>query len=215
MGLPTGRALLGGLLMAVAALGAYWLASSGGDDGRVDIVVADRDLRAGDVLSDDDLRLVPVAIDGEVRGLFGSLDAAVGRVVMSPVDSGEFLVASATSADAAPSDTFELTVSVGPERVPGDLRPAETIDVFATWNSGLTELIAVGAVVVDVTTSEETFGGGDVRVRMQVADIGQAEAVVHAHSSGELTLVRAPTGSDASVGRQYRPGVATDEETDS
>lgn len=209
-GLPNGRAVLGGLLMALAALGAFWLANAGDDADMISVVVADRDLRAGDVIDEADLRLVSVDVDGEVGGLFGSVDAAVGRVVLSPVDAGEFLVSSATtdSTDGHP-DAFEMTVAVGREGLPGDLSPGETVDVFSTWNSGQTELIALQAEVVDVSHPDDgLIGGGDIHVRLRLADLEQTEATVHAHNAGTPTLVRSPAAADGEIGRRFTPGGA-------
>lgn len=211
VGLPNRRALLGGLLMAVAALGAYWLATSGTADRGADVIVADRNLRAGDIVTAEDVRLVSVDIDGEVGGLFGSVAAVEGRIVTSPVDAGEFLLASATSENVDDrADTFELSVGLAPEHVPGNLAPGEAVDVFSTWNSGVTEMVAVDVVVVDVSRSDSgLIDAGNLRLRLQVADVAQTEAIVHAHNAGELTLVRSPAGSQADVGRQYRPGEST------
>lgn len=194
--------------MALAALAAFWLATSGGGTERVEVVVADRDLRVGDLIAADDLRLVSVDIEGRVNGLYGSTDAVVGRMMVSATDSGEFVLASSTVESSEDRlDSFAMTVALAPERAPGELAPGESVDVFATWNSGVTELIAVDAIVIDVSQVEGGLvGGGDLRIRVQVADADQVEAMVHGHSSGDLTLVRSPADDDLEVGREYRPG---------
>ena len=212
VGLPSSRAVVGGLLVAVAACGTFLAYDGANRDDRIGVLVAARPLAIGETLAADDLELVLVDVPGSVRGLFGDVDAAIGRQVTASVAPGEFLLASAT-APAIEADSLELSVQLPSSRAVGRLRPGERVDAFATWSSTVTELIAVDARVLEVSggTGGGSFGADFVTIRLALGDLAQVEAMVHAQAAGDLTLVRAAIGSEhGSIGRQFRPGARAD-----
>lgn len=219
VGLPSGRAVVGGLLMASAAVGTFLAYADATADDRIEVLVAARDLRPGQVIRPSDVELVPVELPPEVRGLFGAVDAAVGRQVVSPVDTGEFLQASATVVPTDGEESLEVALSVPAGRAVGGLRAGERVDVFSTWGSDVTELVAVDARVLEVRGggSSGGLGGSDaVTVRLAVADFAQVEALVHAQAAGDITMVRATIGSEVEdLGREYRPRPATSDRAES
>jgi len=213
VGLPSGRAVVGGLLVALAAVGTFLAYADATADDRIDVLVARRDLTPGEVVGADDVRLVPVDVSGGVRGLFGAVEAAVGRQVASPVAEGEFLLASATRVAPEGEEVLELSLAVPASRAAGRLQPGDRVDVFSTWSGEVTELVAVDARVLEVegASSSGLGGGGDtIVVRLAVADFDQVEALVHAQAAGDVTMVRAALGSEVEeLGREYRPRTGT------
>lgn len=208
VGLPSGRAVVGGLLMALAAVGTFLAYADATADESIQVLVAARDLAPGQTIQATDVELVPVEVPGGVRGLFGAVDAAVGRQASAPVRAGEFLLASATVVPLQGAETLEVAVSVPASRAVGRLRAGERVDVFSTWSSELTQLIAVDARVLEVRgSSSDALGASDtVVVRLAVADFDQVEALVHAQAAGDITMVRATIGTEVQdVGREYRP----------
>lgn len=208
VGLPSGRAVVGGLLMALAAVGTFLAYAGATTDDRIDVLVARRALSPGQTVRADDVRLVPVDLPDGVRGLFGAVGAAVGRQVVAPVAAGEFLLASATAAPAEGGEALEVSLRLPASRAVGRLQAGERVDVFSTWDGDVTELVAVDARVLEVGGSSSSgLGGGDaVVVRLAVSDFDQVEALVHAQAAGDVTMVRAALGSEVEeVGRQYRP----------
>lgn len=207
VGLPSGRAVIGGLLMALAAIGTFLAYAGATADDSIDVLIATRDLTSGELITADDVELVPVELPAGVRGLFGATEAAVGRQVVAPVDAGEFLLASATVMPTVGEETLEVAVALSGTRAAGRLRAGDRVDVFSTWSGEVTELIAVDARVLEVRGGESALGGGDtVVVRLAVADFAQVEALVHAQAAGDLTMIRATIGTALEdVGREYRP----------
>lgn len=207
VGLPSGRAVVGGLLMALAAVGTFLAYAGATTDHAIEVLIATRDLRAGETIGPDDVRMVPVGLPDDVRGLFGAVEAAVGRTVVAQVDAGEFLQASATAPAAEGDETLEVTIALPGSRAVGRLTPGERVDVFSTWGGSVTELIAVDARVVEVSGASGAITGGElVTVRLALADFDQIEAVVHAQAAGDITLIRAALGTEARhLGREYRP----------
>jgi pilus assembly protein CpaB len=212
VGLPSGRAVVGGLLMALAAVGTFLAYADATADDTIEVLVAARDLTPGETIRASDVELVPVELPGGVRGLFGAVDAAVGRQIAAPVEAGEFLLASATVVPLEGAETLEVAISVPASRAVGRLRAGERVDVFSTWSGDVTQLIAVDARVVEVRgSSSEGLGGRDsVAVRLAVADFAQIEALVHAQAAGDITMIRATIGTEVEdIGREYRPRPGT------
>lgn len=192
--------------MAVAATGTFLTTATAGHGEAVRVLIAARDLRPGDEIVAGDVRLVDVALPGDVGGLFGSVDAAVGRQVTAAVDRGEFLNQSATSSLTEGADTMEMTLTVPVERSVAGLRSGDHVDVFATWNGAVTEVVAAGARVLSTSGSDPLLPSSTVSMRLAVDSQEQIEALVHAQAAGEVTVTRAPAdgGSDR-LGRRYSP----------
>ncbi len=211
IGLPSGRAVIGGLLMALAAIGTFLAYAQATTDATIDVLLATRALAPGETIAEADVELVAVEVPAQVRGLFGAIDAAVGRQVVAPVGAGELLVASATAVPTDGAESLEVAISLPASRAVGRLRPGERVDVFSTWSSQVTELIAVDARVLEVGGGSPTvLGGGEtVIVRLAVTDFGQVEALVHAQAAGDITMIRATIGTRTEdVGREYQPRTA-------
>ncbi len=183
-------------------------------DDSIDVLIATRDLRPGQVLVAGDMTLVPVDLPSDVRGLFGSVEAAVGRQIVAPIDTGEFVQASATTPATEGDESLEIAIALPGSRAVGRLVAGERVDVFSTWGGSVTELIAVDARVLEVRGGAATglASGELVTVRLALADFDQVEAIVHAQAAGDITMIRAAIGTDIEdVGREYRPlvGVRT------
>lgn len=211
VGLPSGRAVVGGLLMALAAVGTFLAYSDATADDTIDVLIAARPLRVGDTITNADVELVPVELPGEVRGLFGDPDAAVGRQVVAAVDQGEFLHASDTVDPVDGAELLEVAVSLPGNRAVSGLAAGERVDIFSTWGGDVTELIAVDARVLEFSGDSGVLlsGGDQVVVRLALADFAQVEAIVHAQAAGDITMIRAAIGTEVEdVGREYRPLVS-------
>ena len=202
--------MLGGLLVALAALITFLAVRGAGDDDAVAVVVADRAMERGHVIAVADVRLVDIEIDGGVTGLFGDIDAVVGRQITGTVSAGEFVVASDTT-PATTDEVIEVTVAVRGDRAASGLTGGDRVDVFATWGSSTTELVAVDAVILSAGAGgDDLLGDSDtLRLRLAVTDIDQVEALVHANVAGDLSVVRAAIGTEtADVGRTFDPDAA-------
>jgi Flp pilus assembly protein CpaB len=180
------------------------------------VLIASRDLRPGELIRAGDVELVPVELPGQVRGLFGAVEAAVGREVVAPVDAGEFLQASATSAGPEGDESLEITLALPGNRAVGRLAAGERVDVFSTWDGSVTELVAVDARVLEVSggSGQLLSGVEQVIVRLALRDFAQVEALVHAQAAGDITMIRSAIGTELQdVGREYRP-LGTDADPD-
>lgn len=199
--LPNGRAVLGGLLVAVAALGSYLVATGdrGGPTSRY--VVATRDLPPGHTLSAGDVRLVSLDLPAEqAKGTFSSVAQLHGAVARGPLQAGAIVTASTVerppAADAGTSYR-ELSMTLAAERaVGGTLRPGDRVDVIATAN-GTSYVLVQRVMVLAAATGRNSspLSSGDVTITLALPDATTALAVTHGAAAAELTLLRASRAS--------------------
>jgi hypothetical protein len=199
-GLPTGRAVVGGLLVALAAVGTF-AAATGGGDGRRPVVVAARDLAPGAVVGPGDLTTARYALpDG--TSAFADPASLVGAVLVGPLEAGDLVQRADVVAAHAEAGGAEVSVSVPEARaLGGAIARGERVDVVATTGTGAdacTARVATGALVVRVEGGADALGAVDaVVLHLAVPSAADALALAHAAQAGELTVVRttgSPTG---------------------
>ncbi len=191
-GLPGSRAVVGGLLMAVAALGVY-AAYTGATEGPSDpVVIARRAIRIGEVIEADDLRVADATLPAGATGHFEEIEALVGRVALGPIGSGELVQAGAVTADRATTAGHEISLTLPREQVAvGRLKQGERVDVFVTVDDRTSSVVR-GARVVQL----DTGGDGSLTSEREVSIVVGTEsgeavaALVHALRTGDVTVVR-------------------------
>ncbi len=216
--LPSGRAVVGGFLIAVAATGCFAAVEGAGRGPSHSYVVAARDVPVGTTITAADLRTATVDLPGEVADRsFARPEEVVGRLSVAPLHTGELLQASAVVAGAAADPRFQVSLPLDRSRaLDGAIGTGEHVDVLATFGTGgdaATLAVARGAEVLGVDLGHAgPLGGtsGDLVVLLAVPTGADAIALSHAAQAGKLTLVRttgataagAPSGPD-----HYRPSL--------
>ncbi|MBK9181094.1 MAG: hypothetical protein IPM45_16315 [Acidimicrobiales bacterium] len=206
---PSGRAVLGGLLVAVSAVGIFLAAGGRGTPGQP-YVVAARSLPPGTLLRASDLvtaRLdLPRGFDGRV---FADTAALEGAVTVAPLAAGDLVQASSVVAGAAPG-SYELSLALDGDRaVDGRLAPGDRVAVVATYGTGdgaYSLTVVERALVVGVDSLDGSLGGAGSTVTLALPAAADGVAVAHAARAGEVTLLRAtaaPAGDRATP--SYRP----------
>lgn len=198
--LPGGRAAVGGLLVALAAVGTFAAASGATADPRRAYVVARADLAVGHRIERSDLAAGRMDLPAFVRRrAFGDKDAArlVGALVVGPISRGELVQAGAVRLGGAPGAGRQVSFPVDPARaVGGELQPGEFVDVLAT-DDGPTTVVVRGARVAAVRDRGGLAGGDSLVITLDVADIEAAVALAHAVDVGHVTVVRSgPVAND-------------------
>lgn len=217
--LPNGRAVVGGFLVAVSALGiftAYARATAGPS---TSYVVARHDLALGTQLSADDLVELPMALPAAVAGqaAFDRTSAVIGATTVGPIRKGELVQAGDLVRRRSGPSELEVSFEIEPARaVAGSLRPGELVDVLATFGAGAdayTVVVVQQARVLGSTSTRTALTTGSDVISLALASSDAALALTHAVNAGEITLVRS-TGSAASgaAGQTYRaPAAAGDQ----
>jgi Flp pilus assembly protein CpaB len=213
-GLPGSRAIVGGLLIALAGVGTFvgWQQAAGSPEHAY--AVADRALRPGDPITADAVRFVAIDLPaGVAASAFVDPAELEGRVVVGPVGEGELLQVGSLSDQVQGEPAAEVSVTLDRElAVDGRLRTGDLVDVYATHDDD-TSAAAEGVRVVSITEAGGSFSDGDqLTVTLAVTDGSRRAPIIHAARAGEITLVRtthlsrrsSSQGSDVAT----EPGVA-------
>lgn len=200
-GLPGGRAVLGGVLMAVAAIGVFLAYAQAGRRPTEPAVVAAHAIRVGEVLEPDDLRTIEADLPATAaEGTFTAIEALAGRVALGPIAEGEIVQSGSVTDQRATGDLHEVAISLPRGQIAvGRLKQGERVDVFVTYDDRTTSVVR-GAEVVEIGTDDGGSLTSDREVTLVVAvPTGDAvAAVVHALRTGDVTVVRS-TFADATA----------------
>jgi Flp pilus assembly protein CpaB len=193
--LPGSRAVVGGLLVAAAAVGLFSVASKAGSHPGHAYVVAARSLAAGTRLQAQDVATEDMALSPAARArAFDDPGVLVGATVLTSLEPGELVQASAVVAKAGEAGSREMSFTVERGHLSPAINAGETIDVVATYGTGndaYTVGVAGGVLVVGLERGRGGLGEtGPVLVTVAVADGNQAIALAHAAQAGKLTVIR-------------------------
>ena len=206
---PSGRAVAGGLLVAIAAVGAFVIATPR-PHAAVRYVVSAHSVEPGTRLTTADLTTVPVDLPPEQAALaFTEPSTLVGATSLGPLASGQLVQAPALA--DAPLSPFEVSLSIDADRaLDGHLVSGEHVAVLATYGSGpdaVTLTVASTALVERLSRPTGLAVGTKDVVTLGLQAEADVDAVVHAARAGELTLVRTDS---ATPGFSYQPTLLAD-----
>jgi Flp pilus assembly protein CpaB len=191
-GLPGARAVLGAVLVTVAAVATFasWRQASGTPDRTY--AVAATGLDPGDAVSADAVRFVGIDLPaGVAHAAFSDAADLEGRVTVAPIAPGELIQRGSLSDQRAGPAAAEVSLAL--ERalaVDGRLAPGDEVDVYGT-TEGETRRVADGLRIVTITAAGGSFDEGDqLTVTLAVPDAAQRLAVIGAARGGVVTLAR-------------------------
>lgn len=199
--LPGGRAVVGGFLVAAAAVGVFAVYLDATSEPEHSWVVATADLTAGERFTADDLGLVALDLPPELgRRAFTDPDQVVGAVATARITEYDIVLATHL-ADGSVGDSDQMSFAIDRARaVAGALKPGDRIDVVASYRGDEgTEMVARDILVLDVLTADGGLGSsGDLVLTVALEADDDALALTHAVSQADLQLVRV-TARDATV----------------
>jgi Flp pilus assembly protein CpaB len=202
--LPGGRAVVGGLLVAAAAVGTFAAQGAAGRPAGDRYVVAAHDVAPGRTLQADDLATVRIDLPGAQRsGSFTDVGVLTGAVTLGALRAGQLVASSDVARTASGRGRVELSVPVEPGRaMNGDrryLRGGDRVDVVATTSSGgeaATTVVATGAEIVEVLDQADGIGARSTLTVVLAVPPAEAPAVAGASAGAAISLVRTTgTGS--------------------
>lgn len=194
--LPSGRAVLGGLLVSLAVV-AVLVASQMGEDATFqDVVVASQELAPGTVIEPGHVQQVRMRLSESADFVVSQPESIIGSVVLGPVGANEFLQVSNIAAgtpDALPSGLAEVSIEIEPGRAPARIASGELVSVLATFSDGdesRTVLVADRVVVLSYDNGTgDDFSGGETVLRLGVSTGEAASAIVTAAITGDVSIV--------------------------
>jgi Flp pilus assembly protein CpaB len=191
--LPSGRAVVGGLLVAAAVVGTYAAWSGAGDGPDTRFAVAARDLPVGTTVAAEDLELVVMDLNDDVAArAFDDPAAVVGQLTVAPLAEGDLVQRSAVVVpeDAAAGRQISLSISIA-DALAGTLEEGEAVDLLATFGDGHdaeTRVVVADAHIARLTDEENERGA--VLVLLALPEGADVLQVTRAVQAGRLTLVR-------------------------
>lgn len=197
--LPTGRAVVGGLLVALAALGVLWALTRGDDEPTVEYLVLAHDVQAGDVVGMGDFDVTEMVLPDEVDAvtLFrnSTRESDPRWIAQTPIRAGTLALVDdyrqIEGGDIPAPDGWTVTVHVDEARAMNGQASANlTVDVIGTFEEATgtrTDVVARSARIIQVApTAQEA---PTQAVHLQVGDYQTVLDLINAGSAGTLTLV--------------------------
>ena len=227
--LPNGRALVGALLVTVAAAGAFVFASSdGGPDNEYLVLL--RDVDAGGLLSAADVAYEPMTLSPQLADIAFSAasndttDQLEGATALRFLHAGALLLApDLRGADpilgAEAPKTHELTLPVPLDRTPAVLARGDRVAVLAydSRNESTWTAVEDGLVLRYAAAGDSIGSSSHGRLTLALSDPQRVLRGAHL-SFLELTVVLTTRAADDGYPRLYRgplPPDPTDEQIDS
>lgn len=213
---PSRRAVLGGFLVALAAVLTWTTIRSAGQRPGHDIVVATRTIAPGERIDASAVTVRTVVMDADLAAHdFSSPTQLVDGVALAPIAEGEAIARSAVLADPSGEKLRQFSFPVDRDRaLNGDLRAGERVDVMATFGSGTestTTVIARDALVLKVTEQRtgSLAASGKLIVTLGLASADQVLDAVHASQVADLTVVRSTLAARTDATRNSTTGPST------
>lgn len=189
--------MVGGLLVAVGALGTWAAITSSGHTDEAQYVVADRLIAPGQRIEPGDLRTTPMDLPEGVRSsAFTNPDAVAESVALGPIAAGELVQSGSVASSDAGEAATELSFSVETDwAVAGSLRVGDVIDIFATDDRAATAATALvlNDVVIRRISKPGDDGLGADRSQTITVGVSSPDAVkdaVTATRTKTVTVVR-------------------------
>lgn len=216
-GLPSGRAMVGGLLVAVAMVAAVALSRAGGAPPMVPTVVASTAISPSEALGPHNLTVTELALPEElIDSTYPDRDALAGTVSRSHIGVGEVLQrggvveSTAVQREAAPAREVSLHID-GDRAVDGRLEAGDRVDVLATYGNGidaLTYVVLADAPVLSAARTDAGVSSGRALVlTLALSRRDDTISLAHAVDNADITVVRTTTApiDDASMLHPFRP----------
>jgi len=193
--LPSGRAVVGALLVTLSGLGLYAANQAATASPHSTWIVARHRIPTGHRITAADLGLARMQLIDETEAVsFSDPADVIGRRALSELEPNELVQHSDIARRMQPSGsarrlTLELTRA---QALDGQLATGDRVDIVATGaEPGSTRLIVSGALVagVNVGSADSVGSSAAVRVALVVADEDAAQLMIDSSEHGKVTLI--------------------------
>lgn len=200
--LPSGRAAVGALLVTVAAVGAFILATGPDEDPRTSYLVAVASVEAGAPVGSGDFALRPLGLSPDVAArALTDASGLEGATAVRDLAPGDLLTATdligAPAVSGRPAGAVhEIAFPVPVERISARTVNGDRVTVLTTASGGggssdLTEVAVEDGVVLSWVADADAIGGSGVGVlTLAVSDAETAIGLAHMVRTGDVTVVR-------------------------
>lgn len=187
-------AALGVLLIVGGAATAGLLALRA--DERVPVLVASRDIAAGEEITADALSTTSVASEGTRLVPASQEDQLVGQYARVTITSGQLMdTAMLTPTAALQPGSVAVGAALGSGRVPASgLQAGDVVDLIAV-SDGQGEVLAEGVLVSSFVTADQTGAGSGSATATFIVDHADAPRIAAVNAAGELAVVLVERGT--------------------
>lgn len=215
--LPGGRAIVGGLLVTSAMVGAVALSRSAAAPDTAPVLIASEPIAPFETLGPHNLHVADLALPDDVlSSTYADPEALAGTVSRSHIASGELLhqgdVVESTEAQRSAAPSREISLRIDAERaVDGRLEAGDRVDVLATYGNGvdaLTFLVLADAPVLSVARVEGgVTSSRTIVLTLALEDRSDTITLAHAVDNADVTVVRTTTSDsdDSNPTSPFRP----------
>jgi Flp pilus assembly protein CpaB len=211
-GLPAGRAVVGGLLVALAAIGIFAAYTGATDGPSASYAVVARDVGIGSVIRPEDVAVRAMDLPATVAGrAFRSAADLTGAIALAPLARGELVQRGEVSHDRTKGPAHQVSFALDRDRaVDGALQPGDRVDVLATYgssDSAYTIVVVRGARVLQGSAADASGLGSSrsVVLTLAVTSADDVLAVAHAARAAQVTVVRTTMAGGDRGADEYRP----------
>jgi Flp pilus assembly protein CpaB len=196
--------VLGGLLIAIAAVIVFSAVVAGARPRGRPYVVAAQPLPAGAVLGPGDLAMESMTLPGSTRRLaFGAEEDLIGRALAVSVAPGELVESPMLASRSSAAGLRPVSVPVATDSMAG-LRAGTPVDLLAVPQAsgasapGAVSIVLRGATLLSV--GGPATSGSSTVVTLGVRTLAEAESAVQAAESGTVVLIEAEPGDGTGPG---------------
>jgi len=221
--LPNSRALVGALLISIAAVGAYAAATGGSSGPTSEYLVVKNSISAGHpvMLSGVAFEAMDIPLDVSNSAL-NSTDGLDGAIALRDLRPGEILtlddLIASPMIDGTPiGAVHELAFPVPLDRTPSGLVRGDRVTVLSTLrvaDQPTTVVALEDAVVLSFDPRSDQIGStGTGVITLAIPDAGAVLSTAHLSQQGDLTIVRSTRALEDSYPGSYTVGQAVPTES--
>ncbi len=192
--LPGGRAVLGGFLVTVAAVGTFAAYQSASSPPTTSYVVASQDISPGTEISADMLDVVPMELGDQTpaTAFTNTQILTEGVVTTDVVKKGELIQRSDVVAVGAADESVELSIPIESSwALDSRLKEGNMVDIVTTDDAlGETYVIAEKVRVLEVQRSQDSLSAGQTVLVLSAETTEQASQIVNAARVGQVAVLR-------------------------
>ncbi len=189
--------MVGGFLVAVAAVGIFTAYTGATGNRLTSYVVATNALTVGHRIAAGDIATQPMTLPGLLGSqmAFRSSNLLVGALVVEPVKAGELVQASDVASGGSTDRQLSFPIDTS-HAVAGTLQPGDRVDVLATYGTGSsasTVSVAQGVTVVSKNDSSGSLADNSNQsevITLAITPNVDSLALAQAVNTGQVILVR-------------------------